>query len=127
MASLSSTSILLGTRDAARLRRFYETAFDLTAREGWLRLGSTGLLLDERGDVTDRTSEPARVLVSLDTDDIRALVEHLDGLGVRWVSALQERGDGLFAAFEDPDGNLLQLTQMNAAYHARNSAPATTA
>lgn len=67
------------------------------------------------------------MLLSLDTDDIRALVEHLDGLGVRWVSALEERGDGLFAAFEDPDGNLLQLTQMNATYHTRDSAPATTA
>ncbi len=67
MTTLRSTSILLGTTDPERLRAFYESAFDLTASEGWMQLGTIGLLIDGRDDVSARNSEPGRVVLTVDT------------------------------------------------------------
>lgn len=119
MTTLRSTSILLGTTDPERLRAFYERAFDLTATESWMQLGTIGLLIDGRDDVNARNSEPGRVVLTVDTDDTHAIVQRLNDMGVRWVCELEERPDGLFSTFEDPDGNLVQVLQMNEQYLAR--------
>jgi len=119
MTRLRSTSILLGTTDPERLRAFYERAFDLTATESWMQLGTIGLLIDGRDDVSARNSEPGRVVLTVDTDDAHAIVQRLNDMGVRWVCELEERPDGLFSTFEDPDGNLVQVLQMNEQYLAR--------
>jgi catechol 2,3-dioxygenase-like lactoylglutathione lyase family enzyme len=119
VATLRSTSLLLGTTQPQRLRAFYEGVFALTAVEGWLQLGSVRLLIDCRDDVAERATEPGRVLLTVDTDDARALVTRLEHESVRWVSELEERDDGLFCTFEDPDGNMVQIVQLNDAYFAR--------
>lgn len=119
MPTIRNTSILLGTTNPDRLRAFYERVFDLTPNEGWLQLGGTGLLVDGRDDVAPRTTEPARVVLTIDTDDATALVQRLRNEEVRWVAELEERAAGLFCTFEDPDGNLVQVLQLNDAYYAR--------
>jgi hypothetical protein len=88
-------------------------------RDNGLQLGGTGLLVDGREDVAPRTIEPARFVLTIDTDDATAVVQRLRIEEVRWVAELEERVDGLFCTFEDPDGNLVQVLQLNDAYYAR--------
>lgn len=125
VASAGLGSVLLGTSDPERLRAWYEAAFATRVdRNGWLDFGGFGVLIDGRDDVADRTVEPARVILDFTTADARALAAHLDELGVSWVAELEERQDGLFATLADPDGNYIQVLQMNEAYlAARNTGP----
>jgi catechol 2,3-dioxygenase-like lactoylglutathione lyase family enzyme len=116
---LRGSSILLGTSDPDRLRSFYQRAFDVTAdRNGWLQLGSTGVLIDPRQDVHPRNPEPGRVVLNIDTDDAAVVVQRLDALGARWLCPLEQRPNGWFATFEDPDGNLVQVLQLTDDYLA---------
>lgn len=120
MTDVRNTSILLGTRDPERLRRFYRYVFDLDQpREGWLNLAGFGLLADARDDVADRNPEPGRVVLTVDTDDAHAAVTRARELGVTWVCELEQRPDGWFSTFYDPDGNLVQILELNDAYYAR--------
>jgi catechol 2,3-dioxygenase-like lactoylglutathione lyase family enzyme len=116
---LRGSSILLGTADPDRLRAFYERAFDVAPDpNGWLRLGSVGVLIDRRDDVHPHNPEPGRVVLNIDTDDAQVIVDRLDALGVRWLCPLEARPNGLFATFEDPDGNLVQVLQLTDDYLA---------
>jgi catechol 2,3-dioxygenase-like lactoylglutathione lyase family enzyme len=124
MPTIRNASILLGTTDPDRLRAFYERVFDLTPNEEWLQLAGTGLLVDGRDDVAARNTEPGRVVLTIDTDDAAAFVRRLRDEEVRWVCELEERTDGMFCTFEDPDGNLVQILQLNNAYYARTQQPA---
>ncbi|MFI5564403.1 VOC family protein [Amycolatopsis japonica] len=122
---LRGTSVLLGSVDPERLRGFYERVFEVEPVEGWLRLGTVGLLVDGRDDVAARTAEPGRVLLTVDTEDAKTIVERLRAEGAPVVSDLEERPDGHFSTFEDPDGNYIQVIQLNEAYFARlGDAPA---
>lgn len=121
MPMIRNTSILLGTTNPDRLRAFYERVFDLTPNQEWLQLAGTGLLVDGRDDVAPRNTEPGRVVLTIDTDDAAAFVRRLRDEEVRWVSELEERTDGMFCTFEDPDGNLVQVIQLNDAYYARSN------
>lgn len=121
MPTLRSTSLLLGTTRPEPLRAFYERVFALDTVEGWLQLGSIGLLIDPRDDVAERATEPGRVLLTVDTDDARTQAARLTAEGVRWICELEERDDGLFGTFEDPDGNMVQIIELNDAYFARTS------
>jgi catechol 2,3-dioxygenase-like lactoylglutathione lyase family enzyme len=113
------SSILLGTRDPERLRQFYQHAFDVTPDEnGWLPLGDLGVLPDLRDDVAAANPEPGRVVLNVDTDDAAAVVDRLTELGVRWLCPLEQRPNGWFATFEDPDGNLVQVLQLTDEYLA---------
>nr|CTQ91247.1 Glyoxalase/bleomycin resistance protein/dioxygenase [Kibdelosporangium sp. MJ126-NF4] len=115
-----NASILLGTLDPERLIRFYQHIFDLDEpREGWLDLGGVGLLADLRDDIAASNPEPGRVVLTIDTDDAHAAVARANDLGVTWVCELEQRPDGWFSTFYDPDGNLVQILQLNDAYHAR--------
>lgn len=114
-------SILLATTDPERLRAWYEQAFNVRANaDGFLWFGDVGVLIDGRHDVTDRNPQPARVIINLHVHDARATVEHLDGLGVTWLSELEHREPaGLwFATLIDPDGNYVQIIEVTPAYRA---------
>ncbi|WP_410579371.1 VOC family protein [Amycolatopsis sp. lyj-108] len=117
--ALRGTSVLLGSADPLSLRGFYERVFGREPVEGWLQLGSIGLLVDGRDDVATRTAEPGRVLLTFDTDDAKTLADRLRAAGAPVVSELEEREDGLFCTFEDPDGNYVQVIQLNESYFAR--------
>lgn len=45
------------------------------------------------------------------TDDVAAAVKHLQQLGVRIVSDVEDIGSVFFVQFEDPDGNSLMVCQ----------------
>lgn len=121
-AAVRGVSVLLGSTDPDRLSRFYQSVFDLDEpREGWVRIGEVDVLFDRRTDVAARNPEPDRFVLTVDTADARAVVARAERLGVRWASPLERRPDGLFATFEDPDGNLAQVIELDADYFARRA------
>lgn len=116
---LRGSSILLASADPDRLHRFYEETFAVTADpNGWLPLGSVAVRIDSRDDVGTRNPEPGRVVLNIDTDDAAAVVARLDAFGVRWLCRLEQRTNGSFSTFEDPDGNLVQVLQLSDDYLA---------
>lgn len=111
------SSILLGTDDPAHLRDWYSTAFDVEPDEyGWMGFGSFDVLIEARDDVAGRNTEPGRVILNFHTSDARALVDRLQSIGASWLVELEERNDGMFGTLIDPDGNYIQIIQMNDAY-----------
>jgi catechol 2,3-dioxygenase-like lactoylglutathione lyase family enzyme len=118
-------SILLASTDPDRLRAWYERVFVVRPNpDGFLELGGVAILIDQRDDVADRTSEPGRVILNFHVEDARAAAARLDTLGdVRWIAALEQRGDAWFAALEDPDGNCVQIIELTDAYWAARGRP----
>ncbi|TDC42433.1 VOC family protein [Micromonospora sp. KC213] len=119
MAPLRLGSILLGTPDPDRLRAWYVAAFCPTVTpSGFLDFGGVEVLVDRRDDVAGKNAEPGRVILNVEVDDARAVAAHLDSMGVTWLAPLEERRDGLFGTLLDPDGNYVQVIQLNADYLA---------
>jgi predicted enzyme related to lactoylglutathione lyase len=84
--------------------------------DGFIHFDGLDLLIDGRSDVAATNAEPGRVVVNFHVDDARATAAHLDSIGVTWLVPLEERPDGLFATFTDPDGNVLQIIQLTEEY-----------
>ena len=114
------SSILLASTDPERLTAWYCSALDATVSEdGFLSLGGFSVLIDGRDDIADRPIEPGRVILNFDVDNARAAATRLDALGVTWVCPLERREDGWFATLLDPDGNILQIIELDAADRVR--------
>lgn len=123
MESLRLGSILLGTNDPGRLRDWYVAAFSaVVTPSGFLDFGGINLLVDGRDDVARENVEPGRVILNFEVDDARAVAAHLDTMGVTWLVPLEERTDGLFATLLDPDGNYVQVIELNEKYLAAQDA-----
>lgn len=109
-------SLLLSSRDPERLNAWYVEALEpeKTAQMGayrMLKFGDFTVVIDTRTDIGDRNPEPARVIYNFDLPDARAMVDRLNGMGVEWVSELEDRDGNLVATCMDPDGNYVQLYQ----------------
>jgi predicted enzyme related to lactoylglutathione lyase len=110
-------SVLLGTSDPARLRHWYIAAFGVQPRDdGWLPFGGFEMLIDGRDDVRQVNDEPGRMILNFHTDDARSLAARIEAAGVTWIAPVEERQDGLFGTLADPDGNYIQIIQLNDAY-----------
>ncbi len=58
-----------------------------------------------------RNADPARHMVALTTDDVRADWKRLKGAGVEFVEDPTDYGNVRIATLKDPEGNLVQLFQ----------------
>lgn len=127
MRSPTIDSMLLATTDPERLGDWYTTALqprtDATMN-GYrmLRFGTFHLIIDSRDDIGDTNPEPGRVIVNFDVADARAVVAGMDGMGVRWLAGLEDRGGSLFATAIDPDGNYVQIIQHDPRHAAQMAA-----
>jgi hypothetical protein len=118
MALPALGSVLLGTADPDRLRGWYLEAFAPPVdKYGFLVFGPVKVLIDRRADVAVKNPEPGRVILNLSVDDARAVAAHLDRVGVTWLAGLEEREHGLFGTLVDPDGNYVQIIQLNQDYY----------
>ena len=111
-------SILLGTRDPARLLDWYRAAFGAVPNDdGFLTFGEVAVLIDKRDDVATANPEPGRLIMNFHVDDARAAAARLDEIGCVWLSEVEERDFGmLFGTVIDPDGNYIQIIQLSAEY-----------
>ncbi|WP_067479897.1 VOC family protein [Nocardia amamiensis] len=118
-------SLLLSSTNPARLRDWYATAFALKVdrtpgKPGYdiLDFGGFYVLVDSRDDVGDTTPEPGRLILNVDVDDARAVVDRINGLEGRWLAELEDRDGSLFATAIDPDGNYVQIIQLSPQHRA---------
>jgi len=111
-------SILLGSTNPDRLRRWYIAALGTQPDvDGFLEFGHVRVLADGRDDVAHRTAEPGRVVINYHVPDIQKAARRLDERSETWVAEVEYRDAGLwFATVEDPDGNHVQLIQTTPTY-----------
>ncbi|GGO74807.1 VOC family protein [Nonomuraea cavernae] len=119
----SLDSILLASTDPERLRAWYAAALDPEENTdvdgyGVLKFGGFHLLIDSRGDISDKNPEPGRMVLNFDVADARAVVARLETLGVTWLAELEDRHGSQFATAIDPDGNYVQIIQLSDEHRA---------
>ena len=111
-------SMLLASPDPDHLHTWYDAAFEpeqATKTNGYriMTFGGVTILIDRRDDVSGRNPQPGRMILNFDVADARAVARRLDEMGVTWIAELEEREPGLFATAEDPDGNYVQIIQLD--------------
>lgn len=105
------------SEDLANLLPFYRDVLGLgVALEtpGFVVLGELGaptLALGTHSQVRGRNADPARHMVALATDDVRAEWRRLKDAGVEFVEDPTDYNTLRIATLKDPDGNLIQLLQ----------------
>jgi predicted enzyme related to lactoylglutathione lyase len=119
--NVTSFFLNITSEDPARLGAFYRDVLGLPVQEGmgdWaFVLGpGTTLGIDGHSEVHGRAKEPARILIDLWVEDVAAEQERLEAQGIQFLRTRgKEYWGGIISTFEDPDGNYLQLMQMDPA------------
>jgi len=110
-------SVTLYVSDLKKSTRFYEETlglekkYEFSSYVGFECGGiEIGLIPQPDGRVTSKTSPTVQFLV----DDVDEFCTKLKAKGVKFVGELHdETWGGRQAAFKDPDGNVLEITQIN--------------
>ena len=76
---------------------------------------SPTVALGTHSEVRGKASDPFRHIVGFESDDIQADFQRLKGRGVEFIEEPNNQGGAWVATFKDPEGNLLQLLQFEAA------------
>lgn len=116
MPTMPAGSILLGSTRATELVQWYRevVAPDHTG-DGPIVIGELWLVIEQRDDVSDTNPEPGRSILNFHVDDFPRYQKQLDAAGVEWIAPPEDRASGRFGTFKDPDGNYLQLIQLQPA------------
>ena len=110
--------VIIWTEDLVRLLTFYRDTLGLTPHSvrpefvsfkwGDMRLG-----LGVHSEVKGPAKEPNRIMVNFGVEDVHEEFETLSGRGVRFIRPPErEHWGGWVSTFADPDGNLIQLMQL---------------
>jgi len=110
--------VFLYAQDLARLRKFYEVAFDLAEpvidAKWWVEyeVGNGSHLALHQADAgqlegADRQKNTIRF--SVDVTDIQKVAEKLKNLGAKFHYEPRQEYGFYLAEFEDPEGNVLRL------------------
>ncbi|MBZ0288550.1 MAG: hypothetical protein K8I30_13115 [Anaerolineae bacterium] len=111
---LNLNSIMIGTSQPAALAAFYEKVFgrpaDMTDG-GWYlwNAGGASLSIGEHSEVKGQAKEPARIILNLETREVKAEFERLKPMQVTVIKEPYEMEGGWIATLADPDGNYVQL------------------
>lgn len=113
---INNFHIQITSEDPERLRTFYRDIVGLPAAadmgDGAFVVAGANLFVDGHSDTHGMTKEPARMLVDLVVDDVKAERERLEKAGVKFIrSEGKEEWGGTISTFLDPDGNYCQLIQ----------------
>lgn len=119
-------SVLVGSENAKALADFYKEKVGLNltnememgddGSKGFeFALSGCGLYILDHSEVKGKSSQPQRVIINLEVDDIETEVKRLDEARVKKVAdTYHVEGYGMIATFEDADGNYFQLVQVRA-------------
>lgn len=113
MVTATLGSIVLGSTRPAFLRDWYSRVLGGREEESLIHFGGFTVVIEERDDVSAQNPEPGRFIVNFHVDDFAAAAAQLEEAGVTWLAAPTDRPGGRFATFVDPDGNYLQVIQLN--------------
>lgn len=112
---LNLNSIMIGTSQPKVLGEFYEKVFarpaDMVEDGGWYmwQAGACSLSIGEHSEVHGQAKEPARMILNLETKQVKEEFDRLKALNITVVKEPYEMGGGWIATLADPDGNFIQL------------------
>lgn len=108
---INTLSPMIGTNDAEALADFYKKV--LASEPVWsgdgmtvFKIAQSYLLIGPHSDINGSNSEPARVILNLEVDDVQKEHDRIKDLGAKVV---KELGEEQMATFQDPDGNYFQV------------------
>jgi predicted enzyme related to lactoylglutathione lyase len=118
---MTTVQAIITTPDLARLRTFYERLFEAVEVRRFpddgpaflvgLKLGDSELGLVNEAE-TD-LSATQRILLSVDVDDVNGLLDQVEAAGGRVLGPSNDMPWGQRVAHvHDPDGNMVNLTQL---------------
>jgi len=114
--------VFLYAEDLTRLRKFYETAFDLTApvidAKWWVEyeIGDGSHLALHQADpqhFEGANRKKNTVKFSVDVSEIHKFTEKLKSLGATFHYEPRKEYGFQLAEFEDPEGNVVRLYEKN--------------
>jgi predicted enzyme related to lactoylglutathione lyase len=111
---LNLNSVMIGSAQPTVLGAFYEKVFgrpaDMT-EGGWYmwQAGNCSLSIGEHSEVKGQAKEPSRIILNLETKQVKEEFERLKNLNVTVIKEPYEMGGGWIATLADPDGNYIQL------------------
>jgi predicted enzyme related to lactoylglutathione lyase len=113
---MNLNSILIGSENPQRLAEYYTKLFgkpgwDDGGYVGWL-IGSGGLTVGPHSDVHGTNPEPGRLIVNIETPDVKGEFARLQAAGatvVREPYSFEMASEAWIATLSDPDGNYFQL------------------
>jgi predicted enzyme related to lactoylglutathione lyase len=113
---LNLNSVMIGTKQPAKLAAFYEKVLgkppDMVDKEagfwGW-QAGSSYFSVLEHSAMNGNTKDPGRIMFNFETTQVKEEFERITALGAAVIKAPYAMGGGWIATLADPDGNYFQL------------------
>jgi predicted enzyme related to lactoylglutathione lyase len=116
---LNLNTVMINSEDPKALTAFYakifgEPGWQDDAYTGW-QIGGANLMIGPHSEVKGRNEMPGRIIVNLETPDVKGEFKRIQGLGATVVQepyqpgAADTEGEFWLATFEDADGNYFQL------------------
>jgi predicted enzyme related to lactoylglutathione lyase len=112
--ALNFNSIMIGTSQPKVLAAFYEKVFgrpaDMVEGDWYMwQAGSASISVGEHSEVKGQAKEPARIMLNLETKQVKEEFERIKKTGATIIKEPYEMGGGWIATLADPDGNYVQL------------------
>ncbi|MDZ4767148.1 MAG: VOC family protein [Chloroflexota bacterium] len=113
-SALNLNSIMIGTAQPKLLGAFYEQVFgkptEVSEGEWYMwQVGSCALSVGEHSEVHGNAKEPSRIILNLETKDVKEEFERLKMMSATIIKEPYEMGGAWIATMADPDGNFIQL------------------
>lgn len=116
---MNLNSVLIGSENPEMLRTYYtklfgKPAWDMGGYFGW-QIGTGALTVGPHDQVKGRTKEPGRMILNIETADVKGEFEKLRKLGATVVKEPYSMSDDQggpemwITTFSDPDNNYFQL------------------
>lgn len=113
---LNLSSIMIGSMQPKELSSFYEKVFDKKPDmfeddgnwSGW-QVGNAFFSVGEHSEMVGSAKEPGRVLINLETTDVKGEFERIKLIGATVIKEPYQMGEAWIATLADPDGNYFQL------------------
>ncbi len=111
---LNLSSVMVGSAQPKVLADFYQKVFGKPAdfaEDSWYgwQSGSTYFMVGEHSEGKGKASEPQRVMLNLETTEVKEEFGRIKGLGAKVIKGPYEMEGSWIATFADPDGNYFQL------------------
>jgi len=114
-------AVMINSENPEKLVDFYTkvigpSAFSGGPFTGWSVGERIGLMVGPHSDVKGENKEPGRIMITFESNDVKADFERIKGFGAMAVSepvnpsgAPETEKEMLLACLADPDGNYLQI------------------
>ena len=111
---LNLNSVMIGSANPKVLAEFYKKVFGKKAdmeEGGWYgwKVGSCFFNIGEHSQVKGKAKEPQRVILNLETKEVKEEFTRIKKLGAKVIKEVYELQGMWIATFADPDGNYFQL------------------